>query len=465
MPADPVDVIWEVATDERFRSRRRAGRRDRRAGRRPRRPRRRAGLEPATRLPLPVHGRRVDEPAGPHPDAAVRLARPVPRSRSPTASGSTPGAYGAYRHMLDERPRPRAPPRRLRLRVRLARAPTPVCETLADWRLQLRRATAGTQACRPPTPGYPFVCTWDDHEVANNYMGDTLPEGSDDPRRRPGPQGRRLPGLVGAPAGAGRTAGRVRPRASTRPRRSAISPASTCSTSARTPTCHRAATSRRRRVTPATAPPALDEDRTRLGAGAGALVRRDLAEGGVAWNLLGNPVVLAGIDAGTGRRAPRTTSTPGTGSPTPGIRLIEQLAGTDNPVVLTGDYHAGMVLDVHERPFDQDSAVVCTELMAPPISSPLFPQDVSRPHAPAPPADQRPRLPGGHGRARAPHRRFQVLDDVIDATSAIATAATWEVAAGDPEGGPPLTPFPGLGHPHRPESGQRTSPEWAVGGV
>ena len=36
-----------------------------------------------------------------------------------------------------------------------------------------------------------------------------------------------------------------------------------------------------------------------------------------------------------------------------------------------------MVLDVHRTPFDQDSDVVCTELMAPPISSVLFPQDVS----------------------------------------------------------------------------------------
>jgi hypothetical protein len=36
--------------------------------------------------------------------------------------------------------------------------------------------------------------------------------------------------------------------------------------------------------------------------------------------------------------------------------------------VLTGDYHAGMLIDVHERPFEPDSPLVATELMSPAIS-------------------------------------------------------------------------------------------------
>ena len=95
----------------------------------------------------------------------------------------------------------------------------------------------------------------------------------------------------------------------------------------------------------------------------------------MTWNLLGNPVVLAGVDAGTGDEPSFYLDT-WDGFPDARVRLIGQLAGADNPVVLTGDYHAGMVLDVHERPFE-DTPVVCTELMAPPISSPLFPADVS----------------------------------------------------------------------------------------
>jgi phosphodiesterase/alkaline phosphatase D-like protein len=41
------------------------------------------------------------------------------------------------------------------------------------------RSTGPTPTCRPRTQRFPFVATWDDHEVANNYMGDILP--SDDP--------------------------------------------------------------------------------------------------------------------------------------------------------------------------------------------------------------------------------------------------------------------------------------------
>ena len=90
-----------------------------------------------------------------------------------------------------------------------------------------------------------------------------------------------------------------------------------------------------------------------------------------------------------------------------------------------------MVLDVHQRPFE-DSPVVAPEFMAPAISSPLFPADVSArtPHL-------RQQL-NAHGYLRVdvePERltaTFRVLDDVQSADSAITTAATWVVDAGDP---------------------------------
>jgi phosphodiesterase/alkaline phosphatase D-like protein len=107
------------------------------------------------------------------------------------------------------------------------------------------------------------------------------------------------------------------------------------------------------------------------------------------------------------------------------------LAEADNPVVLTGDYHAGMVLDVNERPFE-DTPVVCTELMAPPISSPLFAADIS---ARTPQLRQQ---INAHGYLAVTVERerltadFQVLDDVADPASAIRTAATWDVTPGEP---------------------------------
>ena len=100
-------------------------------------------------------------------------------------------------------------------------------------------------------------------------------------------------------------------------------------------------------------------------------------------------------------------------------------------MVLTGDYHAGMVLDVHERPFE-DTPVVCTELMAPPISSPLFPADVS---ARTPQLRQQLNAHGYLAVTVEPElltARFEVLDDVMDPDTGIRTVATWDITPGDP---------------------------------
>ena len=94
------------------------------------------------------------------------------------------------------------------------------------------------------------------------------------------------------------------------------------------------------------------------------------------------------------------------GYPQARTRLISQLAEVDNPVVLTGDYHAGMVLEVRETPFDQASALVAPEFMAPPISSPLFPLDVSARTPQLLAADQRARLPDRRGHPRRADRHL-----------------------------------------------------------
>jgi alkaline phosphatase D len=174
------------------------------------------------------------------------------------------------------------------------------------------------------------------------------------------------------------------------------------------------------------------EDRSRLGADQEAWLQAGLAEGGVTWNLLGNPVVLAGIDSGAVDGEAAYYLDVWDGFPQARDRLLGQLAGADNPVVLTGDYHQGMVLDVHRTPFDTGSEVVAPEFMAPPISSVLFSQDVGprTPHL----REQLDR----HGYLAVevtPDQltaRFQVVADVADAASPVSTASTWVVDAGDP---------------------------------
>ena len=180
-----------------------------------------------------------------------------------------------------------------------------------------------------------------------------------------------------------------------------------------------------------------DADRTRLGAEQEAWFADQAAASRATWNLVGNPVVLAGVDGGNAADGSKYYLDTWDGFPTARHRFIEQLAAVENPVVLTGDYHAGMVLDVHERPFDGDGgAIVATELMSPAISSPLFPDDVS---------DRTPQLRqqlNEHGYLTVtvePEQvtaQFRVLADVADPASAISTAATWVIQAGNPRAEP-----------------------------
>jgi alkaline phosphatase D len=126
-------------------------------------------------------------------------------------------------------------------------------------------------------------------------------------------------------------------------------------------------------------------DRTRLGDAQESFVASALTRADTTWNLVGNPVVLAGIDAG--RTEPEFYLDTWDGYPDAQRRMITSLAAAQNPVVLTGDYHAGMLIDVHERPFEPDSPLVATE---PSTSSTTWP---TRP-APSPPGSPAPSRPG-----------------------------------------------------------------------
>ena len=308
-------------------------------------------LEPGAGPLLPVHA------------SASSRARPGAPARCPTAR---PGAVRPRRRQLPV-PRDR----------HLRRLPAPASRSrstsslhLGDYiyefaalagpagaaagaRPRVARSTSGSATPRtsstPISPAaharFPFVVTWDDHEVANNYMGDVLVE---DPSPDGRPSSARPPRT--GPGGSTCRCGSARPTATDlavpRPSRSATSPASTCSTSARTATCRRAATPARRRLRrlPGSHGRGPDSARRR----AGGLAGRG------RWARAASP----GTCSATRSCSPASTAAPTRppyyldtwdGFPDARRRLIEQLAEVDNPVVLTGDYHAGMVLDVHAR--------------------------------------------------------------------------------------------------------------------
>jgi alkaline phosphatase D len=432
MPADAYDVAWEVATDERFTSIVRRG--------------------VATAEPQHAHAVHVDvDGLDPATDYRYRFrvgdfTSPVGRTR--TLPGGSPrrfalavancqwletGSYAAYRHLLDED---------IDLVLHLGdyiyefagvagsprmAQPAHLVTSLTDYRLRyasykLDPALVAAHA------RFPFSLTWDDHEVANNYMGDVL---EDDPSPEAGRARKEaayqawwehLPVRVDPPDGADLVVHRdfavgdlarvylldERQDAAVPPCRGEVADdLGDCA--ARTA-----------------------GGRTRLGADQEAWFAEATGRGGVTWNVVGNPVVLAGLDAGPAEGPSAYYLDTWDGYPEARLRLVERLAAIDNPVVLTGDYHAGMVLDVHERPFDTATPVVATELMAPPISSVLFPSDLTA---------RTPHLRhhfDAHGYLTVeiePDRltaRFRVLDDVSRDDSPIRTESTWRLDAGSP---------------------------------
>ena len=343
------------------------------------------------------------------------------------------GAYGAYRNLVDED---------VDLVVHLGdyiyeypggagegrhSLPNRMLKTLEDYRLRYAsyKLDPDLQAAHAR---FPFVATWDDHEVANNYMGDTVPGDAApeqvDERKAAAYQAwwENMPARLDPPDGPDLAVYRdfemgdlAKLYLLDERQDSAVPPCrDESSTGLDYGNCDEVD----------------DEDRTRLGTDQETWLQESLAASTARWNLLGNPVVLAGVDAGLDE--PQFYLDTWDGFPAARKRLIAQLADVDNPVVLTGDYHAGMVLDVHEVPFDQDTPVVAPEFMSPPISSALFDADVTKR---TPQLRQQINEYGYLVVAVTPDEltaTFRVVDDVADPETAISTAAVWKVAAGNP---------------------------------
>ena len=209
---EPVPVGWEVAADERMRARRAEGQRHGRAG---------AGALG------PRGGCRASSPAAGTGTASARAARrarsagPAPRpaaTRRPerlrfafaSCQHWEQGYFTAYRHMLRRRPRPRRPPRRLHLRDLAGAAATCASHERAgaarrstDYRHRhaLYKTDPDLQAAHA---AYPWVVTWDDHEVAEQLRRATARRTATIPRGFLAPARRRLPGVLRAHAAAAR---------------------------------------------------------------------------------------------------------------------------------------------------------------------------------------------------------------------------------------------------------------------
>lgn len=369
-PADPVAVDWEIAEDEGFFRVARSG--------------------SALALPELGHSVHVEveglEPARPYfyRLTAGGVASPVGRTKTAPAAGASPselrfafascqqyehGYFTAFRHMAAED---------LDLVVHLGdyiyehtwgqnlvrHHEGPEILTLDDYRARYT-TYRGDADLRAAHAAAPWVVTWDDHEVDNNYAAD-VPE---DEQTRADFLLRRAAAYQAfyefmplrrssMPAGPDMALYRrlrfgdlmemsvldTRQYRSDQP----------CGDGAK-PTCAEH----------------VEPDRTILGREQRDWLFRGLAESGARWNVLAQQVMVARLrgEGGTGEET--WSMDKWDGYPEERQALLDVLAeaGTPNPVVLTGDIHSNWVADLWRDFEDEGSGVVGTEFVGTSISS------------------------------------------------------------------------------------------------
>lgn len=127
-------------------------------------------------------------------------------------------------------------------------------------------------------------------------------------------------------------------------------------------------------------PTARNPEHTMLGAQQRQWLENEVASSSSTWTVLGNQVYMHGLNAFPGEE-PATNTDSWDGYHGERQTLLTSLASTsENLVVLTGDFHSSTAADLRADPFDLESEVVGTEFMAPAISS-TFPEQL-RPLAP-----------------------------------------------------------------------------------
>jgi alkaline phosphatase D len=173
------------------------------------------------------------------------------------------------------------------------------------------------------------------------------------------------------------------------------------------------------------------EERTNLGADQERWLIDGLSSSTTTWNVLANPIMLAGLNVGSAQE-PAITRDAWVGYPATRRRILEAISASDvsNPVVVTGDWHASFVLDVSVEP---GGPPVLPEFVASSISTVLFTTDYrpENPHVRYFVAE--------HGYALVTvdptelRCEFKYVADVWDPATPISRTDTWVLSAGDKE--------------------------------
>lgn len=118
---------------------------------------------------------------------------------------------------------------------------------------------------------------------------------------------------------------------------------------------------------------ARDPNQSMLGPEQRQWLENEVSSSQPSWNILGNQVYMHGLDAFPGA-APATNTDTWDGYHGERLELLTNLtSSSDNLVILSGDFHSATAADVRADPFDLSGPIIATEFMAPAISS-SFPE-------------------------------------------------------------------------------------------
>jgi len=207
----------------------------------------------------------------------------------------------------------------------------------------------------------PWIATWDDHEVQDNYAADVagreMPHAEFSARRAAAYQAywEHLPLRAHRPVGA----------AMTMHRRLAFG--SLAEFHVLDTRQHRSDQIAGDAWQPTT-PERADPNRTMLGAEQQRWLNDGLAASEATWNVVAQQVIAGRLDVDPSDRDVLNVDT-WDGYPAAQQHLYDALATATNPVVLTGDLHAGYALDVRSPVDDSNAAPIAAEFAATSISS------------------------------------------------------------------------------------------------
>lgn len=182
----------------------------------------------------------------------------------------------------------------------------------------------------------------------------------------------------------------------------------------------------------------FEERRTMLGSRQERWLNSSLESGGGRWKLLAQQTVFAHMDQQPGPEIGYWNDG-WTGYPAARRRLLDFIAerGIANPVILSGDIHAFLANDVHAEPGNPDSGVLATEFVTTSVSSLGPPQTVldswreENPNVHLARSDTR-----GYTRLRLTpdvlYADLVAVEDARQADSGTYVLASYEVAAGRP---------------------------------